>query len=196
MTKESEIALQQAHRSISHSTPVNIVTSNKVVAKEGVFNGQSIWAPGKGGDPVRNAFSHWKDHGHEFSGLQNSKHYVEQAHNLFRDPSVLRRIRSIWSGVYGTYPLTNTFGSFTAEGVPKTMFKPGGIKTTALKIFKFYGVFLWTVIRVLSIAVCVVYFMVKIFKVMITFLGERTEIALPLIFVSAVGWNLDTEILS
>ena len=96
-----------------------------IVAKERVLNEKSIWTPGKRGNPVRNAFLHWKDHGHEFSGLQNSRQYVEQAHNLFRDPSVLRRIRSSDGSCLRYDPLTNTFGSFTAEGIPKTMFKPG-----------------------------------------------------------------------
>jgi len=94
------------------------------VAKQGILNGKSIWTPGKQGNSVRNAFLHWKDHGHEFTGIQNSKQYVEQAHGLFRGSSVLRRVRSV-DGVHLRYdPLTNTFGSFTADGVPKTMFKP------------------------------------------------------------------------
>ena len=90
-----------------------------------MLNGRSIWSPGKQGNPVRNAYLPWKDHGHEFSGLKNSKQYVEQTHKLFRNPSVLRRIRSSDGACLCYDPLNNTFGAFTAEGVPKTMFKPG-----------------------------------------------------------------------
>ena len=95
------------------------------VPKGGLINGNSIWTPGKRGDSVSNAFLHWKDHGYEFSGFQNAKQYVEHAHNLFRDQSVLRRIRSSDGACLCYNPSTNTFGSFTVEGVPKTMFKPG-----------------------------------------------------------------------
>jgi len=94
------------------------------VPKGGVLNGKPIWTPGKREDPVKNAFLHWKDHGREFAGLQNSKQYVEQAHSLFRDPSALRRVRSS-DGACLRYDLrTNTFGSFNPQGVPKTMYKP------------------------------------------------------------------------
>ena len=111
--------------------------------KGGVLNSGKIWTPTKKRSPVTNALKHWKDHGHEFPDLQNAKEYAEQAHRLFRDPSVLRRIRPK-DGAYLRYdPVTNTFGSFTAEGVPKTVFKPGVSKPLLLKyptpLEYFYG---------------------------------------------------------
>lgn len=71
------------------------------------------------------AFGHWKDHGHEFPELLNSKQYVEQTHNFFagsRD-QLLTKIRP--NGEVLLYDVqANMFGAFTADGVPKTMFKP------------------------------------------------------------------------
>jgi pyocin large subunit-like protein len=74
---------------------------------------------------VQNAFDHWKNHGHEFPGLSNSKQYVERTHNFFGESrdQLLTKIRS--NGEILLYDVqTNTFGAFTANGVPKTMFKP------------------------------------------------------------------------
>ena len=97
------------------------------VSEKGMLQGKQIWNAWYKEEitPFKMHFHHWKDHGREFPNLQNAKQYVEQAHNLFRNPSVLHRIRSS-DGAYLRYdPLTNTFGSFTPVGVPKTMFKPG-----------------------------------------------------------------------
>lgn len=86
---------------------------------------KQIWTSTKRKNPVQNAFSHWKDHGHEFPELLNSKQYVEQTHNLFTGSKnqLLTKIRL--NGEVLLYDVqTNTFGAFTADGVPKTMFKP------------------------------------------------------------------------
>ena len=118
--------------------------------KGGVLNSGKIWTPTKKRSPVKNAFEHWKDHGHEFPDLQNAKEYAEQAHKLFRDPSVLRRIRPR-DGAYLRYnPVTNTFGSFTAEGVPHTVYKPTPGKMPA-RYSNTLGVFLWAMIKVPTI---------------------------------------------
>lgn len=86
---------------------------------------KQIWTSTKRKNPVQNAFGHWKDHGHEFPELLNSKQYVEQTHNFFagsRD-QLLTKIRP--NGEILLYDVqANTFGAFTADGVPKTMFKP------------------------------------------------------------------------
>ncbi len=86
---------------------------------------KQIWTSTKRKNPVQNAFGHWKDHGHEFPELLNSKQYVEHTHNFFsgsRD-QLLTKIRP--NGEVLLYDVqTNTFGVFTPDGVPKTMFKP------------------------------------------------------------------------
>ena len=100
----------------------------KFVPKDGV--GQ-IWSQTKNRTSVQNAYKHWKDHGHEFSDIQNAKQYVEKAHNLFSDPNAASRIRA--DGCVLCYdPYTNVFGSYSNTGVPnsntgvpKTLFKPG-----------------------------------------------------------------------
>ena len=84
-----------------------------------------IWTSTKRKNPVQNAFGHWQDHCHEFPELLNSKQYVEHTHNFFagsRD-RLLTKIRP--NGEVLLYDVqTNTFGAFTPDGVPKTMFKP------------------------------------------------------------------------
>ncbi|MBX7066761.1 MAG: hypothetical protein K1X28_05980 [Parachlamydiales bacterium] len=84
-----------------------------------------IWSSTKQRSSVKNAFLHWKDHGHEFPEFINAKQYVEYAHNLFagsRD-RLLTKIRP--NGDILLYDIeNNTFGAFTSEGAPKTMFKP------------------------------------------------------------------------
>lgn len=93
-------------------------------ARKGI-KAKQIWTSTKRKSPVQNAFGHWKDHGHEFPELLNSKQYVEHTHNFFagsRD-QLLTKIRP--NGEVLLYDVqTNTFGAFTPEGVPKTMFKP------------------------------------------------------------------------
>lgn len=89
------------------------------------INAKQIWTSTKRKTPVHNAFGHWKDHGHEFPELMNSKQYVEQTHSLFAGSKnqLLTKIRP--NGEVLLYDVqTNTFGAFTADGVPKTMFKP------------------------------------------------------------------------
>ena len=86
---------------------------------------KQIWTSTRTKNPVQNAFGHWKDHGHEFAELLNSKQYVEQTHNFFtgsRD-RLVTKIRP--NGEVLLYDVqTNTFAVFTVDGVPKTMFKP------------------------------------------------------------------------
>ncbi|MBF8264039.1 MAG: rhs15, partial [Parachlamydiales bacterium] len=85
---------------------------------------KQIWTSTKKRTSVQNAFEHWKDHGNEFPELLNSKQYVEQAHNFFTGRGQLStKIRP--NGEILIYDAeANIFGTFTGEGVPKTMFKP------------------------------------------------------------------------
>ncbi len=88
---------------------------------EGAAQGASrLWSRG-----VKNAFQHWIKHGREFPNLQNAKQYVEAAQEFVTNPppGTLSKLRA--SGDTILYnPVTNTFAVKTADGVPRTMFKP------------------------------------------------------------------------
>ena len=94
------------------------------VVKEGVGVGKQIWSSTKHKTPVQNAFEHWKDHRNEFPELFNAKQYVESSRGLFQySEGTLTKIRS--NGEILSYQTqSNTFGAFTKDGVPKTMFRP------------------------------------------------------------------------
>lgn len=86
---------------------------------------EHIWTKGKFPSHVKNAFEHWKKHGHEFPEIQNSKQYVEKARELLssRNPDILTKTRS--NGDIIKYNnRTNAMGVYTSKGTPKTMFKP------------------------------------------------------------------------
>ena len=84
-----------------------------------------IWTQTKKKDPVENAFGHWDKHKKEFPEYQNSKQYVEATHNFVTNPpaGTLTKTRANGETLYYN-PTTNTFAVKTADGVPKTMFKP------------------------------------------------------------------------
>ncbi len=109
--------------------------------KDVVSNGGKgqIWSETKKRSSVTNAYKHWKDHGNEFPELNNAKEYVDRAHNFLRDPSALSRTRP--NGEILKYDSrSNTFGSYTKDGIPKTLFKPDPSKhrhSTNLEYF--YG---------------------------------------------------------
>lgn len=84
-----------------------------------------IWSSKKSKTSVENAFSHFKKHGSEFPGIQNSKQYVEKAKDFLSNPpkGTLTKKRS--NGDILRYdPKTNTFGVQRSDGAPRTMFKP------------------------------------------------------------------------
>jgi pyocin large subunit-like protein len=96
----------------------------KYFAKEELNAGKQIWSSTKNKTSVQNAFGHWKDHKNEFPELLNVKQYVERCRNLIQNSEgTLTKIRP--NGEILRYHLnSNTFGAFTKEGVPKTMFRP------------------------------------------------------------------------
>lgn len=84
-----------------------------------------IWSVRGNMSSVENAFSHWKKHGIEFQELCNAKHYVEKARNFLSNPPSETLMKTRPNGEILLYhPETNSFASFTKEGVPKTLFKP------------------------------------------------------------------------
>lgn len=51
-----------------------------------VHNCPPIWSKGKQGNPVQNAFDHYKKHGNEFPEYKNAKQYVEGAKDFVTNP--------------------------------------------------------------------------------------------------------------
>ncbi|WKV50955.1 VENN motif pre-toxin domain-containing protein [Dickeya fangzhongdai] len=84
-----------------------------------------IWTQTKKDDPVSNAYGHWEKHKAEFPEYQNSKQYVDAAHDFMRNPpeGTLTKTRPNGDTLYYN-PKTNTFASKDVSGVPRTMFKP------------------------------------------------------------------------
>ncbi|MBO7621307.1 MAG: hypothetical protein J6T06_12400 [Victivallales bacterium] len=76
------------------------------------------WSPG-------NLSSHWAKHGHEFPEYGSEEEYGKGALYFFEHPppGTLRKTRGNGDRLY-YYPRTNTFGVTTADGTPKTMFRP------------------------------------------------------------------------
>ena len=85
----------------------------------------SIWTSRKNLTRVQNAFGHWKRHKKDFPNLQNAKQYVDATHDFVKNPPLgtLTKVRPNGETVLYN-PGTNTFAVKTADGTPKTMFKP------------------------------------------------------------------------
>lgn len=100
-----------------------------------------IWTSTKKRTSVRNAYRHWKDHGHEFSTLQNSKQYVEATRNFTQNPpsGTLTKIRPNGDVVLYS-PSSNTFAITNEQGFPRTMYKPDPlIHNYSTNLEYFYG---------------------------------------------------------
>lgn len=84
-----------------------------------------IWSEGKYRDAVKNAFGHFKKHGHEFPQHPNALKYVEGAHDFMKAPpsGTLVKVRENGEKVF-YHPGTETLAVQSLEGAPKTMFKP------------------------------------------------------------------------
>ncbi|ASG19235.1 hemagglutinin repeat-containing protein [Salmonella enterica] len=95
------------------------------VAKDGKSKDTQIWTETKKKEPVPNAYMHWDKHKTEFPEYQNSKQYVDAAHNFVTNPPVgtLTKTRKNGDTIYYN-PSSNTFAVKNADGVPKTMFRP------------------------------------------------------------------------
>ena len=76
------------------------------------------WSPG-------NLSRHWAKHGHEFPEYGSEAEYGRGALYFFEHPppGTLRKTRGNGDCLF-YHPRTNTFGVTTADGTPKTMFKP------------------------------------------------------------------------
>ena len=76
------------------------------------------WSPG-------NLERHWAKHGHEFPQYHSAAEYGMGALYFFENPppGTKRKTRGNGDCLY-YHPASNTFGVTTADGTPKTMFKP------------------------------------------------------------------------
>jgi hypothetical protein len=112
-----------ARQMTKNSTTTTIEKISKVTNKE-MNVGKKIWSSTNKRTSVQNAFKHWKDHRSEFPELCNAKQYVERSRSLFlHSEKTLTKVRN--NGEILHYqPISNTFGAFTKDGVPKTMFRP------------------------------------------------------------------------
>ena len=82
------------------------------------FVPQASWSPG-------NLESHWAKHGMEFPEYHNATEYGNGALYFFArpPPGTLRKVRENGDRLY-YHVNSNTFGVTTADGTPKTMFRP------------------------------------------------------------------------
>lgn len=104
-------------------------------AKVGKFVGQAIasaskgkkaiWSTNKLLDSIKNAYSHYLQHGAEFPELKNAKEYVEAAHKFVTNPpaGTLTKVRPNGEKLFYNSE-SNIFVATTKTGEPKTMFKP------------------------------------------------------------------------
>ncbi|EAA2596693.1 filamentous hemagglutinin [Salmonella enterica subsp. enterica] len=97
----------------------------EINAGSGKQKDSQIWTETKKTDPVSNAYGHWDKHKSEFPEYQNSKQYVDAAHDFVNTPPKGTLIKERANGDTMYYnPATNTFAVKNADGTPKTMFKP------------------------------------------------------------------------
>ncbi|MNQ96984.1 hypothetical protein D3C85_1126080 [compost metagenome] len=95
------------------------------VGKVGGAKGD-FWSSTKSKTPVENAYGHWDKHKSEFPEFQNSKQYVEGAKNFLNNPppGSLIKTRPINGDIVIYDPASNVIGIKSADGTPRTMFKP------------------------------------------------------------------------
>jgi filamentous hemagglutinin len=100
-------------------------SSTGEAAAAGVAARTPLWTSTKSKTAVENAFSHWQRHGAEFPEFQNAKQYVEGAKDFFRNPpsGTLTKVRPNGDKLFYN-PANNSFGVQTANGAPRTMFRP------------------------------------------------------------------------
>jgi hypothetical protein len=92
-------------------------------------SGRSIWSSTKSKTAPENAYEHWNDHKSEFPEYQNAVQYAQGAQRFVSTPppGTLSTMRP--NGDVVLYnSMTNTFAVKTADGVPRTMFRPDPAK--------------------------------------------------------------------
>ena len=85
----------------------------------------TAWTVGKTASMESNAITHWTKHGAEFPEYPSFARYSEAAQNFVANPPLGAQIFTRTNGERLIYdPSRNIFAVSTADGVPKTMFRP------------------------------------------------------------------------
>ncbi|WGT61494.1 hemagglutinin repeat-containing protein [Variovorax paradoxus] len=85
----------------------------------------TAWTVGKAGSMENNATGHWIKHGTEFPEFPSLAQYAEAAQNFVVNPPIGTLTKTARNGDVLLYDVsTNTFAVRTADGVPRTMFRP------------------------------------------------------------------------
>ena len=108
--EEAEVSLNLA----------NDVGSAGIAADEEI----SVWSATQGKSAVENALSHWEKHSTEFPELNNAKQYVDAARSMAANPPTGALIKTRGTDTLIYDQSTNTFLVRTADGAPRTMFRP------------------------------------------------------------------------
>ncbi len=113
------------HRLPQISMQISKFVSNESLLVKELSQPKKIWTSTKRNSSVQNAYRHWKDHGHEFPELLNSKQYVEATRDFINNHSsgTLTKIRLNGDVVFYD-PVSNTFAVTNQKGLPRTMYKP------------------------------------------------------------------------
>jgi hypothetical protein len=85
----------------------------------------NLWSEGKYKDSIKNAMEHFKKHGNDFPNIKNPVEYVEHAHSFMIHPpaGTLTKVRPNGDSLF--YHIeSNTFAIRSAEGAPRTIYKP------------------------------------------------------------------------
>jgi len=117
--REAEIAASAGQIHL----PARTAPATRAATKE------PIWSATEGKTSAENAFAHWKKHGAEFPELRTMEQYAQGARRFLNEPprGALTKVRP--NGEVVVYdPASNTFGVRTADGTPKTLFKPDPAK--------------------------------------------------------------------
>jgi pyocin large subunit-like protein len=88
-------------------------------------NTPPIWSSTKSKSGVENAHDHFTKHGGEFPEFQDAKQYIEGVHRFINQPPAGTLTKARPNGdVLFFDPATNTFAVRSANGAPRTMFRP------------------------------------------------------------------------
>jgi LysM repeat protein len=97
---------------------------NELVESMNRSKNSKLWSSSKYKTASENAYRHYKSHGKDF-GVSNAVEYVDRAHQFRKNPPAGVLSKTKENGNIIMYDQgTNTFASFSSEGVPRTMFKP------------------------------------------------------------------------
>ncbi|QYY31134.1 MULTISPECIES: hypothetical protein [Cupriavidus] len=110
---------------LSGLSPIDVSGTVDAALGAVVGGAGSFWSSKKNQSSVENAYGHWDKHQSEFPEYQNSVQYVQGAQNFVTNPPAGTLVKTRPNGDTLLYdPATNTFATKTADGAPRTMFRP------------------------------------------------------------------------